>query len=265
MSRRDTIIAAVLINAGLLIILFASALKSSSGQEFSVAAPPPALQAPALAFKKAAPPLAGDEVDRALSQFSQQVAAVPTPAPSQPSVQSVQPLPTPPSPLQPPSFTEDLKAVASPPASSEAVVQNPPPQTLVVPVVPQTKAVLDFVEVKVKKGDVLEKIARYHHTTVAEIMKINQLTTTQLRIGQILKIPRKAINKAEVSPLSYSSPIAPSAPTEESAQYYVVKKGDSPWTIAVKNHMNVEDLLRLNHMSEEQARHLQPGDKLRIH
>jgi hypothetical protein len=41
MSRRDTIIVAVLINAGLLIVLFASALKSNSPREESIANSPP--------------------------------------------------------------------------------------------------------------------------------------------------------------------------------------------------------------------------------
>ena len=113
---------------------------------------------------------------------------------------------------------------------------------------------------KVKKGDVLEKIARHHHTTVAEIMKANKLTSSNLRIGQALKIPNKAIKKAEPS----STVFSPQNSTEEGVVYYTVKKGDSPWTIAVKNHLKVEDLLKLNKMSEEQARRLKPGDQLRI-
>ncbi len=43
-----------------------------------------------------------------------------------------------------------------------------------------------------------------------------------------------------------------------------MKKGDSPWTIAVKNQMKVEDLLKLNNLNEAQAKRLKPGDQLRI-
>ena len=111
-----------------------------------------------------------------------------------------------------------------------------------------------YKEVKVKKGDALEKIARHHHVTVDELMKANQLTSTRLKIGQTLKIPSKHAVASKAEP----------AAVEESAKFYVVKNGDNPWTIAVKNHMKVEDLLKLNNMNEAQAKRLKPGDKLRI-
>jgi len=46
--------------------------------------------------------------------------------------------------------------------------------------------------------------------------------------------------------------------------YYTVKVGDNPWTIAMKHHMKVEELLRINSLNEEKARKLKPGDRLRI-
>ena len=91
-------------------------------------------------------------------------------------------------------------------------------------------------------------------------MKANKLTNSNLRIGQVLKIPNKSIKKAEPSTVVFS----PQTPTNDGAKYYTVKKGDNPWTIAVKNHLKVEDLLKLNNMTEEQARRLKPGDQLRI-
>ncbi len=253
MSRRDTIIVAVLINAGLLIVLFASALRSSPDAEF-VAAPAPSVQeTPDLVFKKDIPAVVGDEVDQALSQFSQNALAASTAAQMQP----VQPT------AAPNSFADDLKMIAQPEVPSEPAAHAPPVHTLTVPVAPQAKTAPDFIDIKVKKGDVLEKIARHHHTTVAEIMKVNKLTSSNLRIGQALKIPNKTMKKAETSSIAYSAPSA-SSNTEGGAKYYTVKKGDSPWTIAVKNHIKVDDLLKLNSMSEEQARRLKPGDQLRI-
>jgi LysM repeat protein len=230
MSRRDTIIIAVLVNAGLLIVLFASALKSDAPKdEFATAPISIPQQTPDFAVKKEVAPLPIDEVDQALTQFVQI-----TPAPE---------------PIIFPNFADDLKAIAT-----VETPQAPVAQTLVAPIAPSIKPVSEFTEIKVKKGDVLEKIARYHHTTVAEIMKANKLTNSNLKIGQVLKIPNKSIKKAESSPIVFS----------EGAKYYTVKKGDNPWTIAVKNHLKVEDLLKLNSMTEEQARRLKPGDQLRI-
>lgn len=51
---------------------------------------------------------------------------------------------------------------------------------------------------------------------------------------------------------------------ESSFKYYTVKNGDNPWTIAVKNHMKVDELLKLNHLDADKAKRLKPGDQLRI-
>lgn len=244
------IIVAVLINAGLLVVLFASAIKSSPSDEF-VAAPSIHQQTPEVVFKQEKTSNAVDEVDRALQQFSQNAIAQ---APSE----AAAPAPT------TSSFADDLKAIAQSEAPSERAQEKPFAQTLIAPVAPQAKTAPDFTEIKVKKGDVLEKIARHHHTTVADIMKVNKLTSTNLRIGQVLKIPNKTMNKADTSSIAYSPPAPVEQPSDTSIKYYTVKKGDSPWTIAVKNHMKVETLLKLNQMTEDQARHLKPGDQIRI-
>jgi LysM repeat protein len=41
----------------------------------------------------------------------------------------------------------------------------------------------------VKSGDSLSKIASDHKTTVKELQKLNNLTTTQIKVGQKLKLP----------------------------------------------------------------------------
>jgi peptidoglycan endopeptidase LytF len=248
MSRKDTIIVAVLVNAGLLIVLFASALKShSNNSEEFVANPAPVFKEVSdFAVKKEPAPVIGDEVDAALNQFAQNAMPPQTPVMQTPSLM-------PPAETVVTNFADDLKAIALP--------ETPAAHTLVAPIVPQNQSAPEFTEVKVKKGDVLEKIARHHHTSVAEIMKANKLTSTNLRIGQVLKIPNKTIKKAEPSTIVYAPH---SAASDTDAKYYIVKKGDNPWTIAVKNHLKVEDLLRLNNMSEDQARRLKPGDKIRI-
>ncbi|NBO24125.1 MAG: LysM peptidoglycan-binding domain-containing protein [Chlamydiae bacterium] len=46
--------------------------------------------------------------------------------------------------------------------------------------------------------------------------------------------------------------------------YYTVKNGDNPWTIATKNHIKVEELLKLNGLDSTKAKKIKPGDRLRI-
>jgi peptidoglycan DL-endopeptidase LytF len=254
MSRRDIIIIAVLINAGLLVVLFTSALKSDNNDNTI------AVQAEQVTPMKGqdsmvpSVPVRGDEVDQVLSQFasvpqSQETAALATPM--------VQPVAVAPA-IQTPtdeaapvsSFLEEAQGFnrgpsitpATPSASSNA---NPAAGA----------AAVSYKEIKVKKGDALEKIARANRTTVQEIMRYNQLSSTQLKIGQVLKIP----SKKNQSPSSKSN-----KQDFVEVHYYVVKNGDNPWTIAIKNQMKVEELLQLNGLDEEKARKLKPGDQLRI-
>ncbi|WP_316356630.1 lytic transglycosylase [Candidatus Neptunichlamydia sp. REUL1] len=106
--------------------------------------------------------------------------------------------------------------------------------------------------VTVEKGDVLEKIARSHGISVDEIMKLNSLSNSRLQIGQELKLPERKVPKKEALEKT------------EDGKFYVVKGGDNPWTVAQKNGIQVDELLRLNNMDEEKAKRLRPGDRLRI-
>ncbi len=142
-----------------------------------------------------------------------------------------------------------------PPSAPSFVV--PPPQVTQ----PASTGIAPFheahlLEVTVRSGDTLEKIARSHHITVDELIKCNQLPSTFLRIGQVLRIPAahgQPPQKAKSAP-----------PMERQEDYYVVKVGDNPWTIAMKHHMKVDELLRLNSLNEEKAKKLKPGDRIRI-
>ena len=91
-------------------------------------------------------------------------------------------------------------------------------------------------------------------------MKVNHLSSSQLKIGQVLKIASSSKDSIQTPAAKVQATLLESAPSK----FYTVKTGDSPWTIAVKNHMKVEELLKLNNMSEDKARRLKPGDQLRI-
>ncbi len=243
MNRRDVIIIAVLVNAGLLVVLFASALKSSKDQPQIAVQTEPRTNTSSFMHNDVPSPR-GDEVDQVLSQFAvvnspPQSLATPLlePAPQSPQ----QPLTD----LQPlPNFSHEIPNLSTSTSTFSSSAS-------------EEKNDSSFKEVKVKKGDALEKIARTHNTTVQDIMRMNHLSSTQLKIGQVLKIPSK---NGKVMPTE--STVVSVSPSE--TKYYVVKNGDNPWTIAVKNHMKVDELLKLNGLDEEKARKLKPGDQLRI-
>ena len=78
------------------------------------------------------------------------------------------------------------------------------------------------------KGDNLYSIARRFNTTQDEIMKLNNLFSNLLSIGQILKIP--TINTSNY-------------------QTYIVQKGDSLWNIAKKFNTTVDNIKTINNLS----------------
>ena len=52
----------------------------------------------------------------------------------------------------------------------------------------------------VKSGDVLGTIAKNHSTSVKEIQRLNNMTTTQIKVGQKLKLPPKSSPPAGAVP-----------------------------------------------------------------
>lgn len=234
MDRKKTILIAVMINAGLLVVLFIGAIAT---QDEAVTEE--------IAQKTIPSPFFTEVPDRV-----QEISAGPfiqTPVVAlPPMVQET------PKTIEMPASPESPSMHRLPTPSVEVAA---PKQVLV----PEAKNA-GFVEVTVKKGDSLDKIAKNNHTTVDEIIKLNHLPGSFLKIGQILKLPdpKLAAKQGLPKPSSAEKPIA------ANPEYYTVKVGDNPWGIAMKHHMKVEELLKLNQLNEERARKLKPGDRLRI-
>lgn len=215
MSRRDTIIVAILVNAGLLMILFATAMRSDRKES--------ADQVTEIAMQDKKP-LHEEVIDQYLS--------VPTVL----------------------SHSEELILSAT-----ENPFPVPPPPEKINDV--QADSSSSF-EIIVKKGDVLDKLAKENNTTVASLMQINNLASTQLKVGQVLRVPISKVGRP-------SEPMRevkehPKEAAKDQGEYYVIREGDNPWLIATKNHLKLEDLLRLNSLDEQKARRLRPGDRLKI-
>ena len=93
----------------------------------------------------------------------------------------------------------------------------------------------------VQDGDTLYQIANRYNTTVAELKRLNQLTSDILQIGQVIKVP----NIEE----------------EQNDTLYTVKSGDSLWNIARKFNITVDELKRKNNLTNNL---LQIGQILKI-
>jgi len=97
----------------------------------------------------------------------------------------------------------------------------------------------------VLKGDSLYSISKMFNTTVDDIKKINNLSNTNLSIGQVLKIPSKTGSNTETD--NYIT--------------YIVKKGDSLYKIASNYQTSVNQIKLLNNLKDN---NLSIGETLKI-
>lgn len=237
MTRKDTILVAVIVNAGLLAVLFATAViyDSESSAEGVATQPSIATATPTqsekqdttLAVASPAGPT-NDEVDNVLNYYAN---------PSQPIVVET---------------NAESFVIEQPKVTEEAT---------------DADADKDYVEVTVKKGDSLDKISKANGTTVSAIKKANQLKNEKLKIGTVLKVPLKKDEEEKAEP-PVTSPKKAAAETAKEASseelYHTIKSGDSPWKIAKQYNVKYEDILKLNKMDEEKAKNLKIGTKIRV-
>lgn len=242
MTRKDTILIAVIINAGLLAVLFATAIiydteKSDSDQDGNPVLVENTEAFPEPTTTSTKPPVQTvDEVDHVLKYYSQ-----PTQVPSSVE-QQPENLMGGPTPINASSAFEEEYIPLSNAASTSQTSQE------------------DFVEVTVKKGDSLDKIARANGTTVDAIKKASNLQNEKLSIGQVLKVPVKKDKPAKTAPKAVES----KETTSSDAVYYTLKSGDNPWKIAKQFNVSTEDIVRLNNLDETKARNLKAGDRIRV-
>lgn len=82
----------------------------------------------------------------------------------------------------------------------------------------------------VQRGDTLYSLALKYNTTVDKLRELNNLNTNTLTIGQILALPIET--------------------NIEEYDIYIVKKGDSLWSISRKFNIDINDLIELNNLKD---------------
>lgn len=129
-----------------------------------------------------------------------------------------------------------------------------------------------WIEHVVKKGDTLDAVAKKYGVNIPRIQTANNLKSTNLSIGQRLQIPLSptSITPAVASALT-AKVVGQQAPSQvanqsikESANnnYYIVKSGESLWSIAKAQKLSVTTLAQMNKISPDSA--IQPGQKLTV-
>lgn len=248
MNRRNTMIIAAAVNAVLLAVLFITARHSEPEIEYSPKIAPIKILEPVPIVEKAS-----EKPEKKPEVIAKPAQIIRNPVVSKPVVSKAE--------LAAQFADKNITSGKEPPASSQEpslaseVVEASAPEIPVVPAqsVDKVAEKETFSTVIVKKGDFLERIARANHTTVSALMQLNDLSSTQLQIGQVLRVPKTQKPEKDLQ-----------VKTPNPDDFYVVKEGDSPWAIALSNGIRLDELLKLNGLDEQKARKLRPGDRLRI-
>lgn len=109
----------------------------------------------------------------------------------------------------------------------------------------------------VQSGDNLYKIAKKYGMTVNQLMKVNNLETTNLSIGQVLKVQ----TGGDGFDIPMGSSCYGSGYKEPQWETYIVKRGDSLYVIAKKFGVSVDHLMEINELKDN---NLNIGQVLKI-
>jgi len=113
----------------------------------------------------------------------------------------------------------------------------------------------------IEKGDTLYSIAQKHHTTTKEVMDANGMEKGALiRVGQIIKVPTNTYFTDEKIIKDVL------AKQEEKARIargiHKVKSGDTLFSIAMKNHVSLKDIMKYNKLKVNSV--LKIGQELKV-
>ncbi|WP_171014076.1 LysM peptidoglycan-binding domain-containing protein [Chitinivorax sp. B] len=136
-------------------------------------------------------------------------------------------------------------------------------ETPMVPSVP-SYAKLDRIETQpasheVKRGETLFSIAKRYGMSPGELKALNQLNSNRVSAGKILVLEERRNTQGKF--IKVGTRVGRDEPAKSRGTQYVVKRGDTIFSIARKFNVTVADLQRWNKPSKR----LTPGDRLVIH
>lgn len=129
-----------------------------------------------------------------------------------------------------------------------------------------TKPAVEYVEVtkkvkkihKVKRGEILNRIAAKYHVTPTEIRKWNNKSSSKVLVGEKLAIYVEQTSKVKSNSLAAKS----SSESVKQPIYHTVRRGDTLWNISQKYEgVSVNDIKKWNNIKGNQV---MVGQKIKI-
>jgi N-acetylmuramoyl-L-alanine amidase len=141
------------------------------------------------------------------------------------------------------NYFADSSAVASPHDANKPESEVPPGATKIA----KATRPIKMITYPVKRGDNLNAIAKQHETTLATLLKLNRM-----KLNDPLYVGRKIL-----------IPVAVTEPADRKRlKKYTVKKGDTLFALAKSSSTTIDELRRLNHMTDDDV--LWSGRKIKL-
>ncbi len=115
----------------------------------------------------------------------------------------------------------------------------------------------------VKRGDTLYGLGRKYGMSVQEIQSLNNLESTDLRIGQVLKLSGTASSEEAIEPEADAGSRRIQASSLPADYFYQIKRGDNLYRIALKHDVTVRDIVKWNNFANQNAA-IFPGQRIII-
>ena len=113
----------------------------------------------------------------------------------------------------------------------------------------EAQKVLKEQKYKVERGETLLTIAQKHNIKLDDLRKLNQFTTDNIKAGQEILVPAKAL-------------LAQSNAPQANKQIHTVAPGDSFYSISKKYGCSIDDLMKWNNKTNAR---LNAGEKLVVY
>ena len=176
------------------------------------------------------------------------------------------------------------RTIAAPKATPQASsVKSAQTKTMPAPKTEAKAAAKEENSYVVKAGDTVYSIARTYGTDVDSVLRANQLASPQqLRAGQKIRIPGSSTGASQTTATTKPNPPRQENTADKSKtgkqtsdvqitlaangtgndETYRVQPGDTMWGIARKHNMPLQNLMRINKISESTM--LRPGDTIKV-
>ncbi len=99
---------------------------------------------------------------------------------------------------------------------------------------------------RVQKGQTLSTIAKHYGTTTKKIQLHNRLKGTDLKVGQVLRLPGKSTTPNLI----------------KKYKMYFAKAGDNPYNIAARHNMPLQQFMIINDLTSKSM--IRPGQRLYV-